>query len=323
MYRIEVGRGEETVFRTIEELATAIRNGVVTTRARIYHNASQKWLPIEFHPHYKKALELSVAPSHPVEPARSRAPAPKSSGPRPQVPSHHPASVPHQSTPVSIPAPVPSPVLELTRSPFSPPSFTPHRIAAPEVALALKEPPPLPTALEESPPSAAEPSRSWLRRPIQLVVIGIVAIVCTRVVVSAASPAAEPASSATPTAPGPPLPQTTTAPQAAMADENEPGAVLTAGPAFSPGILTSAGAPKSPAPAPAPPKRPVAAASVAADSIQAAIEPAPTTVDLALPAMPTSDSLAPAPTSPDSSAIGRILRAVTSTKPAPIKAASQ
>lgn len=63
MYRIEVRPGEETVFRTIEELATAIRNGLVTSRARIFHNASQKWLPIEFHPHYKKALTLPRTPS--------------------------------------------------------------------------------------------------------------------------------------------------------------------------------------------------------------------------------------------------------------------
>ena len=58
MYRIEVKPGEENVFRTIEELSTAIRNGLVTPRSRIFHNASQKWLPIEFHPHYKKALQL-------------------------------------------------------------------------------------------------------------------------------------------------------------------------------------------------------------------------------------------------------------------------
>lgn len=61
MYRIELAPGEETVFRTIEELAIAVRNGLVTPRCRIYHNASQKWLPIEFHPHYKKALEIPAA----------------------------------------------------------------------------------------------------------------------------------------------------------------------------------------------------------------------------------------------------------------------
>jgi hypothetical protein len=62
MYRIEVKAGEETVFRTIEELATGIRNGFITPRARIYHAASQKWLPIEFHPHYKRALEGNFTP---------------------------------------------------------------------------------------------------------------------------------------------------------------------------------------------------------------------------------------------------------------------
>ena len=34
---------------------------LVTPRCRIYHNASQKWLPIEFHPHYKQALSLPAA----------------------------------------------------------------------------------------------------------------------------------------------------------------------------------------------------------------------------------------------------------------------
>ena len=57
MYRIELAPGEETVFRTFEELATGVRNGFITSRARIFHAASQKWLPIEFHPHYKQALE--------------------------------------------------------------------------------------------------------------------------------------------------------------------------------------------------------------------------------------------------------------------------
>jgi hypothetical protein len=349
MYRIELARGEETVFRTIEELATAIRNGVVTTRARIYHNASQKWLPIEFHPHYKKALELPAGSSHSVEPAPSRAPGSRSSGPRPTEPparpspvqhhpapapdhhrpvqhhhapvqhhhtpvQHHPAPVQHDSAPVRIPPPVPSPVLELTR-----PTFTLPTLAAPEVALAVEEPPPPPAILDEPAPSAAQPSRSWLRGPIRLTTIGVIAIVCTRVVVSAAAPGSEtrPLAEA---APRPALPQTRTAPEASISVEREPGVVLTAGPAFSPAIVTSAAAAKAPTPAPA--KRPAAAASASADSIQA-IEPAPTTVDLSLPAVPASDSLTPVPTTRDSSAIGRILRAVTGTKPAPIKAAAQ
>lgn len=60
MYRIELSPGEETVFRSIEELAVAIKRGVVTSRARIYHNASSRWLPIQFHPHYKAALSMQL-----------------------------------------------------------------------------------------------------------------------------------------------------------------------------------------------------------------------------------------------------------------------
>jgi hypothetical protein len=60
MYRIELSPGDETVFRSIEELAVAIRRGVVTPRARIYHNASSRWLPIQFHPHYKTAASMPL-----------------------------------------------------------------------------------------------------------------------------------------------------------------------------------------------------------------------------------------------------------------------
>jgi hypothetical protein len=60
MYRIELSPGEQTAFRSIEELAVAIKRGVVTSRARIWHNASGKWLPIEFHPHYKIAASMQL-----------------------------------------------------------------------------------------------------------------------------------------------------------------------------------------------------------------------------------------------------------------------
>jgi hypothetical protein len=83
MYRIEVAPGEETVFRTIEELAVGIRNGLVTPRARIYHNVSQKWLPIGLHPHYKKAMELpAVSAAHPPTPAPTPVPGIPRSRPR-------------------------------------------------------------------------------------------------------------------------------------------------------------------------------------------------------------------------------------------------
>src|SRR5688572_17398966 len=60
MYRIELGPDDIGVFRSIEEMATAIKTGVLTPKARIFHSASDKWLPIEFHPHYKKAREMAA-----------------------------------------------------------------------------------------------------------------------------------------------------------------------------------------------------------------------------------------------------------------------
>ena len=114
MYRIEVAPGEETVFRSMEELAVAIRNGVVTPRARIYHNASQKWLPIGLHPHYKKAMELPAASS-----AHPRTPTPVPAKPRSKqrVESH--AAEPHlerQPAPTAnVPSPVVSPVVAMQR----------------------------------------------------------------------------------------------------------------------------------------------------------------------------------------------------------------
>ena len=122
MYRIEVKPGEEAVFRTIEELATGIRNGFVTPRARIYHAASQKWLPIEFHPHYKKALEGNFTPTPtgpqpslaempaPTFAFPSAAPAPASSSTalNPPVSSTEPAPVITAPSPLRAPLPPPA-----------------------------------------------------------------------------------------------------------------------------------------------------------------------------------------------------------------------
>jgi hypothetical protein len=52
MYRIELRAGEEAIYKTFDEFAKAVRTGVVDTHARVWHGASEKWLPITFHPHY-------------------------------------------------------------------------------------------------------------------------------------------------------------------------------------------------------------------------------------------------------------------------------
>jgi hypothetical protein len=133
MYRIEIKPGEEAVFRTIEELATGIRNGFVTPRARIYHAASQKWLPIEFHPHYKKALEGNFTPTPAApQPSLATMPAPTFAFPAAApAPSSAPASPPAFT---SAPAPVTT-----APAPVRPPSSVPTK-APPSAAIAAESP---------------------------------------------------------------------------------------------------------------------------------------------------------------------------------------
>jgi hypothetical protein len=115
MYRIELAPGEVTVFRTIEELAVGVRNGVITPRARIYHAASEKWLPIEFHPHYKKVVEtpagrpVVIPPSKPADRPRGEGAA---LGAAPLV---QPAASPFAHAPAAHPlvhAPAASPIVQ-------------------------------------------------------------------------------------------------------------------------------------------------------------------------------------------------------------------
>ena len=149
MYRIELGPDDIGVFRSIEELATAIKTGVITSKARIYHSASDKWLPIEFHPHFKKAREMAAGP---VPPAPPPAPPRVESGP------------PRLRTPLPAPSPVAGlPLIDL--SPAAVPSPAPVGYAAPPEA-GIEEPPPPPARDPEPEPAPVaaymepEPARS-------------------------------------------------------------------------------------------------------------------------------------------------------------------
>jgi hypothetical protein len=126
MYRIELGPDDIGVFRSIDELATAIKTGVITSKARIYHSASDKWLPIEFHPHFKKAREMAAGPVPPAPPAPPRV----DSGP----------------VRVRTPLPPPSPVAGLPLIDVSAPP-APHVPAPPRPEPELREPEPAPPAL--------------------------------------------------------------------------------------------------------------------------------------------------------------------------------
>jgi hypothetical protein len=135
MYRIELGPDDIGVFRSIEEMATGIKTGVITPKARIYHSASDKWLPIEFHPHFKKAREMAAGgvPPAPPTPAPVRVTAP-------EIPRRQPSPAPSPvaglplidvSAPAKPVEPEPPPVMLRVPEPVA----LVHQPAAPEPQL--------------------------------------------------------------------------------------------------------------------------------------------------------------------------------------------
>lgn len=284
MYRIELAPGEVTVFRTIDELATGVRNGVITSRARIFHAATDKWLPIEFHPHYKKVLETPAG--QPVEvPAARRTPEPMpAAAPEPEV----------ESAPVATA----SPVLQLPK------------ISYPEVARA-EEPAPAPAAKPGGAP----------RRPLHLAALAVVLAIGGYTVVSAFSPA-PPDGSPIPVAVAerPAMPHTDTARSdpvrtVSMATEAPrpvarrvpPGPMPPASSGFAAALEARAiasGPPPTRDSTPAPP-----AAPALAPAPETKLEIAPT-VDVSLPEISGADSLSVVARQRDSAHLRQILRAV-------------
>lgn len=116
MYRIELAPGEEALFKSIDEMAAGIANGVIKSNARIWHQTSAKWLPIEFHPHYKIALtkgpqsapraEYREPPAVAGPAAMSLPPIFEQSAPRPIFEAPAPAPL------FERPAPAPAPIFE-------------------------------------------------------------------------------------------------------------------------------------------------------------------------------------------------------------------
>jgi hypothetical protein len=181
MYRIELSPGEETAFRSIEELAVAIRRGVVTSKARIWHNASSKWLPIQFHPHYKTAAAMPltqaelvagppvaplsslnlpdpastasrVTPFRPVDPTPQPAPAPQTS----RVTPFRPASPYHQPAPHVQPAPA-APPPQVHPATAGLPLVEPFPFVSPPAPLRPEPAAPPPKATPVFKPLAARP----------------------------------------------------------------------------------------------------------------------------------------------------------------------
>ena len=132
MYRIELAPGEEALFKSIDEMAAGIANGVIKSNARIWHQTSAKWLPIEFHPHYKIALTKG----------------PQSA---PRAEYREPPAV---AGPAAMSVP---PIFDQTtpRSIFEPPAPAPiFERPAPAPAPIFERPTPAPYAAEASAPSA-------------------------------------------------------------------------------------------------------------------------------------------------------------------------
>lgn len=136
MYRIELAPGEEALFRNIDELAKAIHSGVVGSHSRIWHGATNKWLPIDFHPHYKIAKDRPVAPA--TKPAAHA----------PVVPA--PAPLPHSVFAPPAATAAPAPAVTLAPAPAPIPAPAP---AAPSAPIAAAPPAPVP-------PTAAQPVKA-------------------------------------------------------------------------------------------------------------------------------------------------------------------
>ena len=130
MYRIRLTSGEEAVYRTADELALAVRSGVLSPKSQVFHKAADRWLPIEVHPDYRAVVTgpqeavripepASPLPPDPV-PARPAAPAVEPielaqaieftgayEAPGPGPASPEPAAVPeHEYDPSLDPTPV-------------------------------------------------------------------------------------------------------------------------------------------------------------------------------------------------------------------------
>jgi hypothetical protein len=254
MYRIELSPGEQTAFRTIEELAVAIRRGVVTSHARIWHNASSKWLPITYHPHYQAAASMQLtsadlAAGPPVKPLELLTLGELVDPPAPPVPVE------------------PKPALR-PRQPLAPrqavSSFTP-----------LPEPTPRPRK------RTAKPRRSKSgRRPLRLALAGAVLVASVHLAFNAVN------SSASEEIVARPKHRRLVVAQAALAPQD--GRAETTAAAVLPGLPSlpvSTGSPTLP--------RESASAAEPGDSASQ-IQPAPTAIDLIAPRAVNSDSMAPA-----------------------------
>lgn len=156
MYRIRLTTGEEAVFRTVEELALAVRSGVVSPKAEVFHKTANRWLPVELHPDYQ-AVASGKHPALPADGKRAvsaKGPAITAKTPIP-APDQAPSPGPRRGVPA------PEPVRQTPESPPTPPAPYPARhLAIP----ARRGEAPLPAPLAGIPPARRSAGPSPSRR---------------------------------------------------------------------------------------------------------------------------------------------------------------
>jgi len=314
MYRIELSPGEETAFRSIEELAVAIKRGVVTSRARIWHNASGKWLPIEFHPHYKIAASMQLTPADlvagaPIQKLELLSLGEQMDPPpppmRPVVQPQEPPRVKRTSEPVKR-------ILEAVKR-------------APEPVKRTPEPEPKPRK------KAAAKSRHQKSggKTLRIALAGALFIGCAHLAYSAASTALGEETATRPRTHRRLI--TTPANMAQQGPETTAAAVLPGLPAVSRSGIRSSSAARPASSRPLPTESAVhdeaaslesrsEAATPPYDAFRAdsasGIQPAPTSINIAAPAPPNGDSLARKMVdSTGKKTLKRILRTIGGTAP--------
>jgi hypothetical protein len=70
MYLVELRPGREELYRSVDELAAAIRSGDVDVHSRIFHRATSKWISITLHPQFKAIAAARESESLPPMPKK-------------------------------------------------------------------------------------------------------------------------------------------------------------------------------------------------------------------------------------------------------------
>ena len=70
MFLVEREPGNMAVYNSPADLTQAVRQGIISPRARIFHRRSAQWLPITEHPAYRQAK--AEAAQEPLPPLRRR-----------------------------------------------------------------------------------------------------------------------------------------------------------------------------------------------------------------------------------------------------------